>query len=221
MGIPELEPFRLVGGTALSLLRGHRLSVDIDMFSNQEYGTIDFKAILAILRAKFPIVEYPNEAFPSLVEAEVNFGLKLNIGFDPVDLVKTDLLYWDMHFLDAPTTEDGIRLASIMEIAAMKLDVISRGGRKKDFWDLVEILEVYPLPDLLRVYNKVFPYHEVKQVVDNLCDFNLAEEVPDPICLNHRTWESIKQRILQEASSIAPIWGFDTPDDGMTGDTKG
>lgn len=202
MVIPELEPFRLVGGTALSLLRGHRLSVDIDMFSNQEYGTIDFKAILTILRGKFPIVDYPNEAFPSLAEAEINLGLKLNIGFNPIDLVKTDLLYWDLEFIDSPIMEDGLRLASILEIAAMKLDVISRGGRKKDFWDLVEILEVYPLSYLLQVYNQVFHYHEVKMVIENLCNFDLAEEVPDPICLNGRTWELVKQKILHEASNL-------------------
>lgn len=34
------EPFRLVGGTALSLQMGHRLSVDIDLFTDAEYGTL-------------------------------------------------------------------------------------------------------------------------------------------------------------------------------------
>lgn len=34
MQLPELESFRLVGGTALSLQKGHRLSVDIDMFTD-------------------------------------------------------------------------------------------------------------------------------------------------------------------------------------------
>ena len=37
------ESFRLVGGTALSLQLGHRLSVDIDLFSDTPYGSIDFK----------------------------------------------------------------------------------------------------------------------------------------------------------------------------------
>lgn len=39
------NPFRLVGGTALSLYRGHRKSVDIDLFTDDIYGTIDFDAI--------------------------------------------------------------------------------------------------------------------------------------------------------------------------------
>ena len=37
--------FRLVGGTSLSLQLGHRISVDIDLFSDVEYGSLDFEAI--------------------------------------------------------------------------------------------------------------------------------------------------------------------------------
>ncbi len=39
------ENFRLVGGTSLSLQLGHRISVDIDLFSDAHYGSIDFKKI--------------------------------------------------------------------------------------------------------------------------------------------------------------------------------
>lgn len=39
------EPFILVGGTSLSLQLGHRMSVDIDLFTDVEYGSIDFKSI--------------------------------------------------------------------------------------------------------------------------------------------------------------------------------
>lgn len=45
MEAPIFNNFRLVGGTALSLLIGHRESVDIDLFTDSEYGSIDFKLI--------------------------------------------------------------------------------------------------------------------------------------------------------------------------------
>jgi hypothetical protein len=41
------NPFRLVGGTSLSLQLGHRMSIDIDLFTDADYGSIDFKAIRA------------------------------------------------------------------------------------------------------------------------------------------------------------------------------
>ena len=45
MAAKEFDPFRLIGGTALSLYRGHRKSIDIDLFSDAPYDSIDFGAI--------------------------------------------------------------------------------------------------------------------------------------------------------------------------------
>ncbi|WP_316844331.1 nucleotidyl transferase AbiEii/AbiGii toxin family protein [Pedobacter psychrodurus] len=57
MQAEELSAFRLVGGTALSLYLGHRLSVDIDLFTDAAYGSIDFDLIEEFLRVKFPYVQ--------------------------------------------------------------------------------------------------------------------------------------------------------------------
>jgi len=53
----EFHDFRLVGGTALSLHRGHRESVDIDLFSDALYDSIDFIAIDSFLCKKYPYVD--------------------------------------------------------------------------------------------------------------------------------------------------------------------
>lgn len=53
MSAPEFIDFRLVGGTALSLQIGHRISVDIDLFSDLEYGSIDFASIEFFLKSNF------------------------------------------------------------------------------------------------------------------------------------------------------------------------
>jgi hypothetical protein len=50
---PLFNPFRLVGGTSLSLQLGHRASVDIDLFTDATYGSIDFDAINKYLSATF------------------------------------------------------------------------------------------------------------------------------------------------------------------------
>lgn len=49
-----LTQFRLVGGTALSLQIGHRISVDIDLFTDAPYGSIDFKEIDDFIENTFP-----------------------------------------------------------------------------------------------------------------------------------------------------------------------
>ena len=40
---PLLDNFILVGGTSLSLQLGHRISIDIDLFTDSPYGSVDFK----------------------------------------------------------------------------------------------------------------------------------------------------------------------------------
>lgn len=44
------QPFQLVGGTSLSLQLGHRISDDIDLFTDYEYDSIDFRVIQDWLR---------------------------------------------------------------------------------------------------------------------------------------------------------------------------
>lgn len=70
MALPLLSSFRLVGGTALSLMKGHRISVDIDLFTDQEYGTTDFSSIEAEIKKSFPIVDNPDDEFPILKALE-------------------------------------------------------------------------------------------------------------------------------------------------------
>ncbi len=50
MALPELNNFYLVGGTALSLQYGHRISVDIDLFCNEKFEN---EVILKVLEKEF------------------------------------------------------------------------------------------------------------------------------------------------------------------------
>ncbi len=54
MAEPLFEPFALAGGTSLSLCYGHRVSVDIDLFTNAPYGSLDFSRIEAFLESIYP-----------------------------------------------------------------------------------------------------------------------------------------------------------------------
>ncbi|MEZ4997258.1 MAG: nucleotidyl transferase AbiEii/AbiGii toxin family protein [Bacteroidales bacterium] len=125
MAAKEFTPFRLVGGTALSLLRGHRESNDIDLFTDAPYDSIDFASIHKFLCNAFSYID-TNEY------KAVGLGRSYYIGNSEEDCVKLDLFYTDKFIQDFMLI-DGIRIATIEEIIAMKIDVISRGGRKKIF----------------------------------------------------------------------------------------
>lgn len=188
------DSFRLVGGTALSLQRGHRESVDIDLFTDAEYQSIDFDVIDNWLSANYAYME-SNNIKP------VGMGKSYFVGKSKEDCIKMDLFYTD-NFIDKPFIVDGIRLATVEEIIAMKMDVIMRGGRKKDFWDIHELIEDYTIDDMLSLHNKRYPYyHDKALLLTKLTDFKNADDDFDPLCLYGKHWELIKLDILRFADS--------------------
>lgn len=197
-----LSDFRLVGGTALSLHLGHRMSDDIDMFTHQPDGTVPFAEIEKEISAAFPITVNTDKDFPELQVPEKGAGLHLFVGNNETRLVKLDILNWDEGFLFPVAEIDGIRLASIEEIAIMKLDAIARGGRKKDFWDLSEILGIYNLSALLQLYRQKHPHNDIEAVITGLSNFSTANNMPDPICYKGKNWETIMEEIKYEIKML-------------------
>lgn len=135
-----LEGFNLVGGTALALQLGHRNSIDIDLFTNQEYDT---NSLLTILRKDFNV--------------EVIFTAP-NTLLTFVDKVKTDFITHNYPLVNPPITEEGITYLSLQDIAAMKLNAISNSGmRLKDFIDVYFLLEHFSLHQMIEFYTIKYP----------------------------------------------------------------
>lgn len=181
-----LDGFRLVGGTALGLQLGHRKSIDIDLFTAAKYGCINFEQIEDYLEEVFDHVDGMGNGVPT------GLGKSYVVEDCQKEPIKLDLFYTD-RFIQDFAEEDGIRFASIEEIIAMKIDVIQRGGRKKDFWDLHELKTRYSLEQMLRLHGARYPYgHEREQIVKNFTQFESADTDFDPICLLGKHWEFIK-----------------------------
>lgn len=195
MRAKELEPFRLVGGTALSLHLGHRMSVDIDLFTDVPYRSVDFVSIETYLRSQFPHVQ---EDFGG----NSVMGKSYIVGNGPNDMVKLDIFYANDPFFQEIQTVDNIRLATVEEIIAMKIDVVQRGGRKKDFWDLHETLDNYSIDDMIDLHRKRSEYvHDESLIINNLTDFTMADQDLDPICLRGKEWAFIKDDIAEAVAS--------------------
>jgi hypothetical protein len=178
------SPFRLVGGTALSLQIGHRESVDIDLFTAADYGSIDFKEIRSFLENKYPYCSSRNLD-------NVSFGTFFEVGNSKEDFVKIDLYYTDEFIFDKIVIEN-IRMATEYEIIAMKLDVVLRGGRKKDFWDLHYYLGKVSIDEMISLYEQRYPYTDCIDMKNQFVNFELADADFDPQCLLNKSWEIIK-----------------------------
>lgn len=106
--------------------------------------------------------------------------------------IKVDLYYHD-EIIDPCDIIDNIRIASLDDVVAMKIDVISRGGRKKDFWDLHELLNTYTIPQMLELHKLRHVYtHDHDQIIANFTNFSSADKDINPICLRRKEWELVK-----------------------------
>ena len=197
MDRPELERFRLVGGTSLSLQLGHRISTDIDLFTDADYGSIDFDAIDRMLKKHFAYFQ------ESLVR-DVSLGRPYFVGNSEAEAVKLDIYYTDK-FVFEPTLIKKIRLADFRDIIAMKLETIVQVSRKKDFWDLHELLEHFNLSEMISLYKNRSPfgYHE-NEIFEAILNISSADDDLDPICIKSKFWELIKFDMIEAVELFGP-----------------
>ena len=188
MHVPALMNFSLVGGTALALKYGHRLSVDIDLFSHLPFEN---KEIIEALVAEF------GDEFALQLNKE-RFGV-----FGYIQNIKVDIVKHPHPLLYEPETENDIRIYHTSDIAAMKVNAILGRGKKKDFWDLAELLQHYSLTKIIDFFNKKFPNQQLLiSIPYALTWFDDAEESEDPISLKGQTWEEVKKVIQKSVNDF-------------------
>lgn len=93
--------------------------------------------------------------------------------------------------------EDGVRMVSAKDIAAMKLVAIAQRGSKKDFFDLYELLERYSLETIFDFFRRKFPGQDPSYVIRSLTYFDDGELQADPIMLKDYSRQQVKDRMIQ------------------------
>ncbi len=187
--------FRLVGGTSLSLQLGHRMSIDIDLFTDAPYRSIDFNEIDDFLKNNF---KYVSNSLGTLVAN----GRSYVVGEDKIANVKLDINYTDS-FIQEPLLIDGVRLATVDEIVAMKMEIIQSAGRKKDFWDIHEVLDRYSVSKMVDLHAQRYPYgHDDKLIIKQMKNFEKADKDANPLCLRGKHWELIKLDFVETIDLI-------------------
>ena len=180
-----LQGCRLVGGTALALQYGHRSSVDLDMFGDVPD---DDQALLEIL-----------ESFGEVQGKKTSKYIKTFV----VDNIKVDFVNYSHYpWIDGVVAEDGLRLASPKDIAAMKIGAIEGRGSKKDFFDLYFLLRHYSMEEILGFYIQKYPQYSMFRVRMSLTYFEDAEKQDDPKLFEKVDWETIKATIAEAVRKV-------------------
>jgi len=169
----------LVGGTALSLQIGHRISEDIDLFTRQD---IDKDEILAFMNKKyakkFQIINVQN----SILQIMAND-------------IKIDFVKYDFPLIEDVKNEAGIKYLGKKDIAAMKLlATANRGNQAKDFVDVFFLLKEMSLAEMFDFYKQKYNQTDISAIKKSLIYF---DDVPKS------SWNAVKY--INEKPSTATI----------------
>jgi predicted nucleotidyltransferase component of viral defense system len=181
VALPELEPFRLVGGTALSLLFGHRRSIDLDFFTDKP---LQKDILIPALEDSFGAIVSLNDRSKVIYECLIQN-------------VKVDFVSVKDPFLNPIQIIDKIPFADIKDLIALKLNAVKGRGIKKDFWDIAKLLQIYSLEELFQFYQDRYPYDDTHALIRSMIYFADAENTLEPKSLDGMTWEKIKKIITK------------------------
>lgn len=175
-----LKGFHLVGGTSIALRIGHRISVDIDLFSNFSF---DVAYLLENLTADFNF--------------SLNFSASNTIK-GTIDHIQIDILAHRYPLLDKPLTFEHISMLSLPDIIAMKLNVIATSGqRAKDFIDIYYLLGNYKISEMIGFYKKKYKQYNEVNVLKSLVYFDDVDLTDWPQIIDNPflKWEQVKQKL--------------------------
>ena len=161
--IPELKEFYLVGGTALALQLGHRNSIDIDLFTKNNFEPGDIENALD---NKF--------TFSATLARQ---GTLLAV----VNSIKTDFIKHNYELLYPPITEEGISFFCKEDIAAMKIHAIIQSGKRlKDFIDIYFLLQHFSLKQMIDFFSAKYKYTNPMIAMKAINFFDDIDENIDP-----------------------------------------
>lgn len=167
----SIKPYILAGGTALAMQIGHRKSGDLDFMmwrkSKTEKPEVDWTAIEKELVEKIGRIEYFNLLGFDQVEfvvAGVKFSFYVSDKYCPVS--------------DPVPYLGNIRLADIYPIMAMKIEVMLRRMKIRDYYDIYAILkEGY---DISKGIDAALKYSQHKLNTKNIVTILLSDRfMPD------------------------------------------
>jgi hypothetical protein len=186
--LPFIQRYYLAGGTGLALHLGHRFSVDLDLFSpeSDSVGPDERALLRSILEEPSLTITFDKDM--TFVANWRGVGISF-ICLSQYPLMQPLLLL------------NGVPIASLVEIGAMKLAAIIGRGTRKDLVDLFYILQHVTLDELFQV--AAVKYARVRTFAISatraLAYFDDAEALPMPQMLDRTSWKAMKHYLEHQA----------------------
>jgi predicted nucleotidyltransferase component of viral defense system len=163
-----------------------KLSIDLDLFFHERFDQAKIvKALEDNFKQRFV---YKHQ--------QTQFGV-----FCFIDDVKVDIVHFPHLPISDVELEDGIRFYSSADIASMKIQAILGRGKKKDFWDLYELLQHYSLQQIMDWHKQKYPSQMLAISIPHAITYFVdADESETPVSFKKQTWESVKRGISHAVS---------------------
>ena len=179
--------FALAGGTSLALQIGHRTSIDLDFFCTTPFDLNELEIVLSSEKdLKFEFVSKNSRMF-----------------FCYINNVKCDFVQEPATLLNQFIEIDKVLYFSVEDIAAMKMHTICGRGKRKDFFDIYALLELYSREELIVFFGKKYSENQLIFFWRSIVYFGDAENDFEVIGFKpyNKTWEEIKKIIVQKCFS--------------------
>lgn len=177
----------LAGGTALALRLGHRKSLDFDFFTRQDFNE---KILVKKLTQLGQFVKQ------DLAEQTI-LGKFMGVKFS--------LFYYQYPLLENIDEFEGIKVAGLKDIAAMKIHAVGDRGTKRDFIDLYFLAREFSLEEMFNLYDQKFGKLEERKyhLLRSLRYFEDAEKDPAPEMLVSVDWDQVRRFFIDEVKRLA------------------
>jgi hypothetical protein len=181
--------YYLAGGAALGMHLEHRISVDLDLFRTEAFDADAMVLDLASAGVELTSITTSRATVHGKVEG-----------------VPTSLLCFPYAPLEAPElSPEGVRVAGLRDIAAMKIEAIASRGARKDFYDLYFICQSgLSLQQAIAAFQKRFAsaqpdlYHRLRA----LTFFDDAEREPEPNLVRLADWSAVRTFFVAQVKAI-------------------
>ncbi len=177
----------LAGGTALALHLGHRLSEDLDFFTNQD---LDENIMVSDLK-KLP--EFTPE------------GTAWRTVWGKIGDTKFSLFYYQYPLIKKLINFEGLQILDKADIAAMKIHAIEDRGTKRDFIDLFFLAKEFTFEQMIKFYDQKYgALNEHLYIILRSLDYFADAEIDSlPRMIIPVSWEEVKDFFQKQAIKLA------------------
>jgi predicted nucleotidyltransferase component of viral defense system len=186
--IKTIKEAYLAGGTSLALQIGHRISVDLDFFTDKKFNE------RALAEELLELPEF------KLISRSTNTIL------GSIGKTSFSIFYYKYSLLEKTIGFEGIKLAGKKDIAAMKINALEDRGTKRDFIDVFFLAKDFSLDEMIEFYDqkyKVLSDH-LYPIIRSLGYFADAEADEKQLhLLTDTPWQEVKEFFTKESMRLS------------------